>query len=80
MGKPILIGKYTFNFTEATKNAVRAGAAIRVKDSANLRDRIQYLLLNAPKRKKMGRAALRFSETSAGASARMLKLIAQYLR
>jgi 3-deoxy-D-manno-octulosonic-acid transferase len=79
MGKPILIGKYTFNFTEATKNAVRAGAAIRVNDSANLRERIQYLLHNAPKRAKMQRAALRFSEASGGASARMMKLITEYL-
>ncbi len=80
MGKPILIGPHTFNFADATTNAIRAKAAIRVKNSVALRDRIQYLLHNAPKRKKMGEAALRFSEASTGATARTMKLIAQYLR
>ena len=79
MGKPILIGEHTFNFTDATENAIRAKAAIRVKNLAALRDRIQYLLHNAPQRLKMGKAALRFSAASTGATVRMMKLIAQYL-
>jgi 3-deoxy-D-manno-octulosonic-acid transferase len=79
MGKPILIGPHTFNFADATENAIRAKAAIRVKNMTALRDKIQYLLHNAPKRVKMGEAALNFSEASTGATARMMKLIAQYL-
>ena len=79
MGKPILIGEYTFNFADATKNAIRAKAAIRVKNMAGLRDRIQYLHHNAPQRVKMGKAALRFSAASTGATVRMMKLIAQHL-
>jgi 3-deoxy-D-manno-octulosonic-acid transferase len=79
MGKPILIGPHTFNFADATENAIRAKAAIRVNNMTALRDRIQYLLHNAPKRVKMGEAALRFSEASAGATARLMKLIAKYL-
>ncbi len=79
MGKPILIGEHTFNFADATENAIRAKAAIRVKNMAALRDRIQYLLHNAPQRVKMGKAALRFSATSTGATVRMMKLIAQHL-
>ena len=79
MGKPILIGEYTFNFADATEKAIRAKAAIRVKNMAALRDRIQYLLHNAPQRLKMGQAALRFSAGSAGATERMMKLIAQCL-
>ena len=79
MGKPILIGEHTFNFTDATENAIRAKAAIRVKNLAALRDRIQYLLHNAPQRVKIGKAALRFSAASTGATVRMMKLIAQHL-
>ncbi|MGB7816645.1 MAG: lipid IV(A) 3-deoxy-D-manno-octulosonic acid transferase [Methylotenera sp.] len=79
MGKPILIGKYTYNFADATKNAVRTGAAIQVKDDNELRERIQYLLHNQQKREKMQQAALRFSEASTGATTRMMKLITQYL-
>jgi 3-deoxy-D-manno-octulosonic-acid transferase len=79
MGKPILIGEYTFNFADATKNAVEIGAAIRVKDASGLRSNIQNLIENTKKREKMSQAALIFSEASTGASERMMKLIAQYL-
>ena len=79
LGKPILIGEHTFNFADATENAIRAKAAIRVKNMAGLRDRIQYLHHNAPQRLKMGKAALSFSAASAGATMRIMKLIAQYL-
>ena len=79
MGKPILIGEHTFNFADATENAIRAKAAIRVKNMAALRDRIQYLLHNAPQRVKMGKAALRFSAASTGATARLMKLIGEHL-
>ena len=80
VGGSLLIGRHTFNFTEATKNAVRAGAAIRVKDVADLNRRVQYLLNNASKRKIMSKAALRFSEESTGACTRMMQLIAKHLR
>jgi 3-deoxy-D-manno-octulosonic-acid transferase len=80
MGKPILIGTHTFNFSEASKNALAAGAAIRTNDYLELRKKIQYLLENKVKRQEMGEAALRFCEASTGATARMIKLIAQYLR
>ena len=79
MGKPILIGEHTFNFAKATENAVAAGAAIRVQNHAELRNEIQYLLENAPKRLEMSQAALRFNEASAGATARLMRLITQYL-
>jgi 3-deoxy-D-manno-octulosonic-acid transferase len=79
MGKPILIGEHTFNFAKATENAVEAGAAIRVQNEADLRNKIQYLLENTAKRLEMSQAALRFNEASAGATARLMKLIAQYL-
>ena len=79
MGKPILIGTHTFNFAEASNNAIKEGAAIRIKDTAELRDQILYLLHNAPKREKMQQAGLRFSEASTGATIRLMKLIADYI-
>ncbi len=79
MGKPILIGEHTFNFAKATENAVEAGAAIRVQNDADLRNKIEYLLENVAKRLEMSQAALRFNEASAGATARLMRLIAQYL-
>ncbi len=80
MGKPILIGKYTHNFAEASKNAVRAGAAIQVKNVEELRDRLQYLLHNSQKREKMQQASLRFSQASTGTTIRVMQLIAAHLK
>jgi 3-deoxy-D-manno-octulosonic-acid transferase len=79
MGKPILIGEHTFNFAEASNNAVATGAAIRAKDYLELREKIQYLLENKVKRQEMSEAALRFNEASTGATTRMMQLIMQYL-
>jgi 3-deoxy-D-manno-octulosonic-acid transferase len=79
MGKPIMIGEHTFNFAQATKDAVAAGAAIRVKDVSELRASIILLRDDLAQRQKMQQAALRFSESSTGATARMMKLIAEFL-
>jgi len=79
MGKPILIGKYTYNFAEATKGAVQAGAASQVRDVENLREKIQFLMDNPSKREKMGQAALNFSKASTGTTVRMMQTIGQYL-
>ena len=79
MGKPVLIGVHTFNFANATKDAVEAGAAMRVKNSAELRDKIEFLLNNAPVRMQMQQAALAFSKASTGATTRTMSLIKNYL-
>ena len=79
MGKPILIGKYTYNFAEATKAAVQSGAASQVRDVENLREKIQFLMDNPSKREKMGQAALNFSKVSTGTTVRMMQTIGQYL-
>ncbi len=75
MGKPVLIGPHTFNFTDASKNAIRAGAAVLVKDASELREKIQNLQENAKLREKMCKAARSYSQASTGASERMLQLI-----
>jgi 3-deoxy-D-manno-octulosonic-acid transferase len=79
MGKPILIGKYTYNFAEATKGAVQTGAAIQVRDVEHLRSKIILLMDNPSKREKMGMAALDFSKASTGTTVRMMQLIGEYL-
>ncbi len=79
MGKPILIGEHTFNFAQATEHAVAEGAAIRVKSSTELREKIVDLLENESQRLAMSNAATRFSEASTGATARMMALIKPYL-
>ena len=79
MGKPILIGPHTFNFADASNNAVERGAAIRVKDAADLRKQIEYLLSHQVKRQAMSQAAFQFSAASTGATARLIPLIATYM-
>ncbi len=80
MGKPIIIGKFTYNFAEPSKNAVRAGAAIRIKNKEELREQILYLLHNPAKRQKMQAAALQFSEVSTGASKRLMQQLATLIK
>ncbi len=80
MGKPVLIGPHTFNFADASKNAIHAGAAMLVKDVDELREKIQSLQENIKLRGKMHDAAMRYSQASTGASARMMQLIEAYLK
>lgn len=79
MGKPVLIGPYTFNFEQATELAISAGAAQRVQDTAELTAAIQTLFADAEKRQHMAAAALHFSEFSRGATLRTLVLIAAFI-
>ena len=79
MGKPILIGVYTFNFADASKDAVTAGAAIRVKNADALMQDVGELLKNKTELANMQQAALNFSAASAGATGRLMQVIAQHL-
>jgi len=79
MGKPVLIGPYTFNFEQATALAISAGAAQRVQGTTELTAAIQTLFADAEKRQHMAVAALHFSEFSRGATLRTLVLIAAFI-
>ncbi len=79
MGKPILIGSHTHNFKQASNHAVEMGAAIRINGYVELREKIAYLLEDAPTRLEMRQAALCFNEASTGATKRILDLIADFL-
>ena len=76
---PILIGPHTFNFAEASRDALAAGAAFLVKDAASLKERILELSNNKALRQLMAKSALDFSSASAGATVRLMKLIEKYL-
>lgn len=75
MGKPILIGEHTFNFAEASTNAIARGAAMQVDSVATLREKIALLLQEAGKRESMSKAALAFSQSATGATTKMMQLI-----
>jgi 3-deoxy-D-manno-octulosonic-acid transferase len=79
MGKPVLIGPHTFNFTEATRLAVEAGAAVRVRDSTELGDALAALLRDAVHREAMGRAGIELMKQHQGATQRTLALLGPVL-
>jgi len=80
VGKPVLLGPHTFNFTEASRLAIEAGAALRVEDAEGVVRRALELLQDAVALAAMSRAALAFSHKHRGATARVMALIEPYLQ
>jgi 3-deoxy-D-manno-octulosonic-acid transferase len=70
-GTPTIVGPHTFNFREATDNAVAAGAARRVHDTAALLHEAAQLLGDASRRSGMREAALVFHAAHRGAADRL---------
>ncbi len=79
MGRPILMGEHTFNFAQASDDAVTAGAAMRVKDADDLMQKVNALLKSKTELANMQQAALQFSADYAGATKRNMQVIAPYL-
>jgi 3-deoxy-D-manno-octulosonic-acid transferase len=75
VGCPAMVGPHTFNFEEATELAIEAGAAIRVADARELVETAVRLLGDPQKRKAMGEAGRRFTESHRGATDRTLALL-----
>jgi 3-deoxy-D-manno-octulosonic-acid transferase len=79
MGKPVLIGEHTFNFSDATEQAVAAGVAIRVNEK-DLAEKLSDLMNDSAQQATMGKAALSFSQRASGATNRLMQLIRQNLK
>jgi len=77
LGKPVLVGEHTFNFLQATEEAVAAGAALRVPDADGLLREGVRLLGDAGARARMGAQALAFANRHRGATARTVELLRQ---
>ncbi len=75
LGKPVLLGPHTFNFEEASKLALEAGAAIRVENADQLASEAAALLGNPERLSAMGKAGLEFAEQNRGAAQKILELI-----
>ena len=74
-GRPALIGPSTYNFAEATELAVRAGAAVQVRDAVSLAREAGRLLSDRAAAGRMGEAGLAFCAAHRGATERVLELI-----
>ena len=75
LGRPVLIGPHTYNFAEAARGAIAAGAALRVARAEELMRSATRLLGDGETRAEMGRRGIEFSRAHQGATARVLALI-----
>jgi 3-deoxy-D-manno-octulosonic-acid transferase len=79
VGVPVLIGPHVFNFTQATADAVEAGAALQVPDPAGLASALRELFGDKPRRVAMGAAAAAFAARHRGATARTVDVLTTML-
>jgi 3-deoxy-D-manno-octulosonic-acid transferase len=79
VGVPVLIGPHVFNFTQATADAVAAGACVQVKDPADLARVLRELFEDKPRRVAMGGAASAFAARHRGATARTVDVLTTLL-
>lgn len=79
-GAPVLIGEYTFNFEQASADAIAAGAALRVADSAALGAALRTLLTDRSQRTTMSAAALAFAALHRGATKRTVEALRLLLK
>lgn len=75
-GCPVLLGEHTFNFQQASQDAIDCGAAIRLDGSGSLSTalaRMMHLILqDKQQRKAMADAALRYAADYRGATTRIM--------
>lgn len=77
VGKPVLIGPHTYNFTQASILAVEHGAAVRVQDANSLAHTLQQLLHQPERLAQMGTAGLAFVNANRGATEQAIAIIRQ---
>lgn len=80
VGKPVLIGPHTYNFAQATEDAVRSGAASRVQDPKELGERVERLFAHPGEIDAMARAGVQFVAAHRGATDAALKLVERFLQ
>jgi 3-deoxy-D-manno-octulosonic-acid transferase len=75
-GCPVLLGAHTFNFQQASEDAIDCGAAIRVDGSGSLSTALasamNCILQDKQQRQAMGESALRYAANYRGATTRIM--------
>ena len=79
LGRPTLVGPHMFNFADATRKALAAGAALEVQDAAALIRTLRDLLEDSARRAAMSTAALEFHAAHRGAAERLWQWLAPKL-
>jgi 3-deoxy-D-manno-octulosonic-acid transferase len=79
-GAPAVVGPSMFNFAEATRLALDAGAALQVGDAKTGVARALALLSDPEKRKAMGEAGKKLCEAHRGATAKHFEVCRRLIR
>jgi 3-deoxy-D-manno-octulosonic-acid transferase len=77
-GCPALVGPHTYNFAQATEDALTCGAAKRVIDVDDAARTAQGLLADRAMLAAMRQAAAEFSRAHRGATARTIALVKEF--
>lgn len=79
-GKPVVFGPYMENFESIARALVEAGAAVQVRDQAELAQVIEQMILDPDRCRRMGEAARGVVVRHRGATDRAAALLAELLR
>lgn len=79
VGKPVLIGPHTYNFGQASAEAVRRGAAVRLNSAAELPDQLEQLFSRPAVLQAMSRAGVDFVAAHRGATEVALAIVKRHL-
>ena len=75
LGTPVIVGPHTYNFSEASDQAIAAGAALRATDPDDAMAMARALINHPDRRQTMGEAGRNFAAQHRGATERNLALI-----
>jgi 3-deoxy-D-manno-octulosonic-acid transferase len=78
VGTPVLVGPHMYNFAEATRLAVSAGAALQISNAEQLAAEAQQLFQDATLLHEMHRHCAKFIESNRGATEKSVQLVKQF--
>lgn len=78
-GKPIVFGRYMFNFRDMARIFLEENAAVEVKDAKELPAALRTLLKDNDKREALGAKARELIEKQRGATAKNINEVAHIL-
>ncbi len=79
VGRPVLIGPSTYNFSHAAEQALECGAARQIGSAEELLEAAAELLRDEAARRRMGEAGKAFAARHRGATARTVEMIERHL-
>jgi 3-deoxy-D-manno-octulosonic-acid transferase len=75
LGKPVIVGPHTFNFSDIVQQLIGVHGALQIQDTRGLEEVICRLFGEPQLRERMGRAGLELVNSGKGALKRTLDLV-----